>query len=85
MVLGDIEAALQLHDLPSSAQKILQNLYNYLDTHRDHIDYAGFKELGLPIASGIVESICKCLIQQGFKGVGMGWYKEGFKHLFIAS
>ena len=80
-VLGDIAAALVLEGLPASAHKTLTNLYNYLDTHRDHIDYAKFKALGLPIGSGIVESACKWLIQQRFKGVGMRWSEDGFNHL----
>ncbi len=80
-VFADIEAALALEGLPASAHKTLTNLYNYLDTHRDHIDYAKFKALGLPIGSGIVESTCKWLIQQRFKGVGMRWSEDGFNHL----
>jgi hypothetical protein len=80
-VMADIEAALTLEGLPPSAHQSLTNLYNYLDKHRDHIDYAKFKELGLPIGSGIVESACKWLIQQRFKGVGMRWSEDGFNHL----
>jgi len=80
-VLQDIEATLALQGLPPSAHQALTNLYNYLDKHRDHIDYARFKELGLPIGSGMVESACKWLIQQRFKGVGMRWSEDGFNHL----
>jgi hypothetical protein len=80
-VLADIEAALTLEGLPDSAYQTLTNLYHYLDKHRDHIDYAKFKELGLPIGSGMVESACKWLIQQRFKGVGMRWSEDGFNHL----
>ncbi len=29
----------------------------------------------------MVESACKWLIQQRFKGVGMRWSSEGFNHL----
>ena len=81
VILADIEAALQLADLPSSARQALTNLYTYLDKHRDHIDYARFAQMGLPIGSGMVESTCKWLIQQRFKGVGMRWGEEGFNHL----
>jgi len=80
-VLADLEAALAQEGLPASAHQTLTNVYNYLDKHRAHIDYAKFKELGLPIGSGIVESACKWLIQQRFKGVGMRWSEDGFNHL----
>jgi len=31
--------------------------------------------------SSLVESACKWLIQQRFKGVGMRWSEDGFNHL----
>lgn len=80
-VLDDIHAALLLPGLPISAQEALTKLYNYLDKHRDHIQYDDLKALGLPIGSGMVESTCKWLIQQRFKGVGMRWSEDGFNHL----
>lgn len=80
-VLDDLADALALDDLPASARDTLTNLYHYLDKHRDHLDYEKFKELGLPLGSGLVESACKWLIQQRFKGVGMRWSDEGFNHL----
>ena len=78
-VMADIEAALALEGLPPSAHQSLTNLYNYLDKHRDHIDYAKFKKLGLPIGSGIVESACKWLIQQRFKGFNTGSRGNNFQ------
>ena len=81
VVLNDIAAALELDGLPETARKALKNLYEYLDTHQYHIQYEKFKELGLPIGSGMVESACKWLIQQRFKGVGMRWSETGFNHL----
>ena len=80
-VLDDIAAALVLPGLPDNARVSLTKLYNYLDKHRDHIQYEQLKEMGLPIGSGLVESACKWLIQQRFKGVGMRWSEDGFNHL----
>ena len=80
-VLDDIKAAAALPGLPASAQQSLTKLYNYLDKHRDHIQYDKLKEMGFPIGSGLVESTCKWLIQQRFKGVGMRWSEDGFNHL----
>lgn len=80
-VLDDIKAAAALPGLPASAQQSLTKLYNYLDKHRDHIQYDKLKEMGFPIGSGLVESTCKWLIQQRFKGVGMRWSETGFNHL----
>jgi hypothetical protein len=80
-VLDEIKDALKPKNLPSSVQKTLQNVLSYLETHIDHINYDQYKELGLPIGSGMVESACKWLIQQRFKCVGMRWSEDGFNNL----
>ena len=60
---------------------ILRQVRDYFKTHLEHIQYRKFKKLNLPIGSGMVESACKWLIQQRFKGVGMRWSEDGFNHL----
>jgi len=80
-VLADLTAALATQGLPEAARITLTNLYVYLDKHREHLDYERFHALGLPLGSGLVESTCKWLIQQRFKGVGMRWSEDGFNHL----
>lgn len=59
----------------------LRQVRDYFKTHLEHIQYRKFKKLNLPIGSGMVESACKWLIQQRFKGVGMRWSEDGFNHL----
>ena len=73
--------ALEVESLPDTARDTLRTVYAYLERHHAHIDYAAYKALGLPLGSGMVESACKWLIQQRFKGVGMHWSEEGFNHL----
>ena len=80
-VLADLVDALDVEGLPDTARDTLMTVYAYLERHRAHIDYARYKELGLPLGSGMVESACKWLIQQRFKGVGMRWSEDGFNHL----
>jgi hypothetical protein len=80
-VLADLAEAWEVEGLPDTARATLATVYAYLARHRDHIDYQVYKELGLPLGSGMVESACKWLIQQRFKGVGMRWSEEGFNHL----
>jgi hypothetical protein len=79
--LAELKTTVALNALPANARQALQNVYDYLMTHRAHINYEKFKELGLPLGSGMVESACKWLIQQRFKGVGMRWSEDGFNHL----
>ena len=80
-VLADLDDALAVEGLPATACDTVRTVYAYLKRHREHIDYAQYKELGLPLGSGMVESACKWLIQQRFTGVGMRWSENGFNHL----
>ncbi len=77
-VTKELRAVLATSELTSESRKALEKLVNYLENHIDHMNYADYKKLGLPIGSGIVESTCKWLIQQRFKGVGMRLSENGF-------
>ncbi|KAI9131211.1 hypothetical protein ON05_026535 [Acaryochloris sp. CCMEE 5410] len=55
----------------------------YFQRHLRHIQYRHFEQLQIPLGSGMVESACKWLIQQRFKGVGMRWSEDGFNHLLM--
>jgi hypothetical protein len=80
-VLAKIQRGSTLAGLSPTQRAELTRLSAYLERHREHIDYQRYKELGLPTGSGMVESTCKWLIQQRFKGVGMRWSEDGFTHL----
>jgi hypothetical protein len=81
LILTQLHDTLQQPDLSAAARSSLLSLYNYLRKHLDHTHFAHYQRLGLPIGSGFVESACKWLIQQRFKGVGMRWSEDGFNHL----
>ena len=80
-VLADLAEALEVEHLPDTTRDTLRTVAAYLERHREHIHYETYKALGLPLGSGMVESACKWLIQQRFKGVGMRWSEDGFNHL----
>jgi hypothetical protein len=80
-VIAQLAYAIDFREFPTSVLNTLSNVHDYLRTHHEHIKYKQFKELGLPLGSGMVESACKWLIQQRFKGVGMRWSENGFNHL----
>ena len=80
-ILKEFERLLRYASTPASAKQTLQQVQSYLKTHLQHLQYRTFKKLGLPIGSGMVESACKWLITQRFKGTGMRWSEPGFDHL----
>jgi len=61
----------------------LRQVQAYFQRHHRHIRYQRFEQQQIPLGSGMVESACKWLIQQRFKGVGMRWSEDGFNHLLL--
>ena len=80
-VISELDKVLNSEKLSDEAAQAVYNTYHYLKRHENHINYKDFKDSGLPIGSGLVESACKWLVQQRFKGVGMRWSEEGLNAL----
>lgn len=80
-ILTEFAALLRYASTPDAAKPKLRQVQNYLKIHLKHLQYRQFKKLVLPIGSGMVESACKWLITQRFKGVGMRWSEPGCDHL----
>ncbi len=78
----DSLASLASSDLAQGENlETVQQVQAYFQTHQLHIRYHSFKRQQCPLGSGMIESACKWLIQQRFKGVGMRWSEDGFNHL----
>lgn len=80
-VLQTLTHLLNTVTLPKQQLEELSQVQAYFATHREHIAYAKFEAEKFPLGSGLVESACKWLIQQRFKGVGMRWSETGFENL----
>lgn len=52
------------------------NIYTYLNNNRENIDYQAYKEQGLFIGSGAIESGNKIVLQNRLKLAGMRWNEE---------
>jgi alkylhydroperoxidase/carboxymuconolactone decarboxylase family protein YurZ len=51
--------------------------YRYLQARRQHLRYAEYRRVGLPIGSGVTEAACKTVYTQRLKLSGMRWQKAG--------
>jgi hypothetical protein len=80
-IVQELGRLLKYPSTPASAKPVLKRVQQYLSKHLAHLQYRQFKQQGFPIGSGMVESACKWLIEQRFKGTGMRWSEAGFNHL----
>jgi hypothetical protein len=51
--------------------------YKYLQVRRQHMRYADYRRVGLPIGSGVTEAACKTVYTQRLKLSGKRWKKAG--------
>lgn len=80
-VLSSLTRLVHSVHLPQPQMRSLIQVQDYFSSHRPHLAYAQFESEHFPLGSGLVESACKWLIQQRFKGVGMRWSHDGFENL----
>ena len=59
------------------AQEVLRVERGYFATNQARMDYPAFRERGLPIGSGAVESAARHLVQDRLKRAGMRWSEPG--------
>lgn len=82
-VLAMLTALVNTDLLSGESLATLIQVQAYFQRHRQHVRYQHFDKQQIPLGSGMVESACKWLIQQRFKGVGMRWSEDGLNHLLI--
>lgn len=58
-------------------RKEFDKAYNYLRARTKHMQYAAYRQQGLPIGSGITEAACKTVFTQRLKLSGMRWSLDG--------
>lgn len=80
-IVQELGRLLKYPSTPASAKPVLKRVRQYLRHHLAPLQYRQFKKQGFPIGSSMVESACKGLIEQRFKGTGMRWSEAGFNHL----
>jgi hypothetical protein len=76
-VLHSAAAQRQIWELSVEEEEAYQSAYSYLRKRMDFMDYAGYRQQGLAIGSGVTEAACKRLFTQRFKQSGMQWSLEG--------
>jgi len=82
-VLRSLTALVNSGLFKGQALDTLIQVQAYFQRHYHHMQYQQFDQQQIPLGSGMVESACKWLIQQRFKGVGMRWSEDGFNHLLL--
>src|SRR5208283_2740748 len=71
-------AALRSRRKPTGKRRAdFQRAYRYLQVRRQHLRYAEYRRLGVPIGSGVTEAACKTVYTQRLKLSGMRWHKDG--------
>lgn len=62
-------------------EAVLEKLRGYITRNRQRLCYPQFRQQGLPVGSGWVESDCKQVIRKRLKGSGMRWSIKGTQEI----
>lgn len=77
-VIDDLRIALHDGSLSSGkADDLKRKVLGYFERNRHRMAYDKYLERGLPIATGVIESTCKTLVNRRMEGSGMLWSMDG--------
>ncbi len=77
-MIEDLRIALCDGSLSSGkADDLKRKVLGYFERNRHRMAYDRYVARGLPIASGVIESTCKTLINRRMEGSGMLWSMDG--------
>ena len=71
-----VEALSKLEPESDGVREEVRLLGEYLRTHAERMRYQEFREMGVPVGSGTVESACKNVVGSRMKRGGMRWRVE---------
>jgi hypothetical protein len=76
-VVGGFKQMITKQTTTSAQKRVLQKTITYFENHRDMMKYDRYLEQGFPIATGLVEGACNCLVKDRMEQSGMRWSKNG--------
>lgn len=68
------------HEAPTLSEtqaESLERIASYFETHRHRMAYDLYLSEGLPIATGVIEGACRCLVKDRMERAGMRWIMAG--------
>ena len=76
-VIGGFKQMITKQTTTSAQKHVLQRTITYFENHREMMSYHIYLEKGYPIATGLVEGTCNCLVKDRMEQSGMRWSKQG--------
>jgi hypothetical protein len=65
----------------ANQRKTLQKVANYFENNQPYMDYATYLQKGWPIASGVIEGVCRHFVKDRMELSGMRWSIDGAENL----
>ncbi len=72
-VIGGLRIRLTKNDIQGEEEKIVQSTITYFTNHRDYMHYDQYLSEGYPVASGVIESACRHLLQIRMERASAQW------------
>jgi hypothetical protein len=76
-VIGGLRQILTKHPLRQSVRETLQKVITFFHNHRRWMQYDAYLAMGLPVATGVVESACGSVVKHRMEGEGKRWSVKG--------
>ena len=82
-VTGSLRLILAKRSLSESRRKAIQSTITYFTNHRQWRRYDAYLAAGLPVATGVIESVCGSLVKHRMEGNGKRWSVAGAEAILL--
>ena len=65
------------HNLKGKHRETLERICGYFHNNAHRMAYDAYLEHGFPIASGVIEGACRCVVKDRMERSGMRWVMSG--------
>lgn len=82
-VIGGLKQTITKRGLKGSKRRALQKTITYFESHKKWMRYDEYLAMGMPVATGVVESACGSVVKKRMEGEGKRWSADGAEAILL--
>jgi hypothetical protein len=82
-VIGGLKQTITKRELKGSKRHALQKAITYFESHKKWMKYDEYLAMGMPVATGVVESACGSVVKNRMEGEGKRWSADGAESILL--
>ncbi len=82
-VIGGLKQTITKRGLKGNKRQALEKAITYFERHKKWMRYDEYLAMGMPVATGVVESACSSVVKKRMEGEGKRWSVDGAESILL--